>query len=111
MTTATSAPTASSDLVEIIPVSTVVPVEMSMSFCLRIQSAVGFFILGKSKQDLEAVHKQIETGTTVRDTWGQHYETLLILCKEFEKKAREMGKTQQVTPEEAMRLLGETPRT
>jgi hypothetical protein len=82
------------DHVEIIKPEAVIPVDMSTGYYQRIQHMVTFLVQDKSQQELEAAHAQITTGEGTIE-WAKHYETLLILCKEFEMQARERGFVEQ----------------
>lgn len=92
------------DLVEIIKPSALVQVPMSSGFYKRIQDILTFLVSSKTAEELNSAHKQIQENTISED-WVSHYETLLILAKEFEHLAKENGFVEKVSVEEAAKLL------
>ena len=61
---------------------------MSTGYYKRIQNVIAFLIEGKSLQEVQDSHKIIAS-RNIKEPWIFQYETLLILCKEFEKAAHE----------------------
>lgn len=94
-------------MVEVIMPSAIVEVKMSTGYYQKIQSIVGFFVKGKTPEQMQDAHNQIKE-QNITEEWVSHYETILILCREFETKAQEQGFVQKVTLEEAQKLIGET---
>jgi hypothetical protein len=89
--------------IEAIKPDAMVDITIGTGYYKRVQDAVTFVIAGKTPEDLKTAHEQIKTDT-VADDWVRHYETLIILCKEFEKTAKDKGFTQKMTVEEFMNL-------
>ena len=94
----------SSEMIDIIKPETLVSISMSSGYYRKIQSDLGFLISGKSSEELNNAHKQISS-QEITEEWVSHYETLLILAKEFEDIARKEGFIIQVTQEEAAEML------
>lgn len=92
------------DLVEMIKPTALVHVPMSSGFYKRIQDVLTFLISSKTTEELNNAHKQIQENTASED-WVMHYETLLILAKEFEHLAKENGFVEKVSVEEAAKML------
>lgn len=93
--------------VEVIMPSAIVEIKMSTGYYQKIQAIVGFFVKGKSAEEMQDAHTQIKE-QTITEEWVGHYETILILCREFESKAQEQGFIQKVTLDEAQKLMGES---
>lgn len=91
---------------EIIVPTAVVDIKMSSGYYSRIQKLVGHLIAGKSADELKQANEQIKA-QQLKDDWVEHYETVLILCREFENRCKEEGFTKQVTPEEFAEMMGE----
>lgn len=93
--------------VEVIMPSAIVEIKISTGYYQRIQAIVAFFVQGKSAEEMQNAHTQIKD-QNITEEWVSHYETILILCREFESKAQEQGFVQKVTLEEAQKLIGES---
>ena len=93
--------------VEIIMPSAIVEIKMSTGYYQKIQEIVGFLVLGKTNEEMQNAHTQIKEQSITED-WINHYETILILCREFEMRAKEQGFIQSVSLDEAKKLLGES---
>jgi hypothetical protein len=93
-------------MLEIIVPTAVVDIKMSSGYYKRIQDLVGHIVAGKSSEELKSANDQIKN-QQFNDPWVEHYETVLILCKEFEDRCKEGGFTKQVTPEEFAEMMGE----
>ena len=93
-------------MVEVIMPSAIVEIKMSTGYYQKIQAIVGFLVKGKSAEQMQDAHAQIKD-QNITEEWVSHYETILILCREFETKAKEQGFIQSVTLEEAQKLIGE----
>jgi len=94
-------------MVEVIMPSAIVEIKMSTGYYQKVQAIVGFFVKGKTSEQMQEAHNQIKD-QNITEEWVGHYETILILCREFESKAQEQGFVQKVTIEEAQKLIGET---
>jgi hypothetical protein len=90
--------------VEIIMPSAIVEIKMSTGYYQKVQQIVGFFVKGKSQEEMQSAHDQIQNQNITED-WVSHYETILILCREFEMRAKEQGFIKAVSIEEAKELL------
>lgn len=91
-------------LFDIITKEALVNVKMSAGYYRRIQEATAFFVKGKTSEQINNAHEQIRNQSHSED-WVKHYETMLILCKEFENMAKEQGFVKKVTAEEMRELL------
>jgi len=94
----------SEQLFDIITKEALVSVKMSAGYYRRIQEATASFVKGKTPEQINEAHEQIRK-QTYTDEWVKHYETMLILCKEFENMAKEQGFVKKVTAEEMRELL------
>jgi hypothetical protein len=94
---------AGSTEVEIIAAETMLDITMSSGYYNRIRTIVQNMITDHS-EEIESAHNQIQS-QKIEDTWVYDYETLLILCNDFEKKAREAGFIKKVPYEEAVRQI------
>ncbi len=92
--------------VELIVPEAVVDIPMSTGYYQKIQQLLTFLLEGKSTEEILKAHEQI-SAQNVTEPWVNHYETLLILCREFEQKAKDKGFTKMVTMTEAQELFGE----
>ena len=82
-------PSGSDDqLVDVIKEDAVISIKMSTGYYKRIQNVIGFLIEGKPTKEVQKAHQSIAS-RNVTEPWIYNYETLLILCKEFEKGAQE----------------------
>lgn len=93
-----------SKMMEIIKPETLVSIPMSSGYYKKIQEALGFLVNGKSADELNEAHRQINE-QVITEEWVIHYETLLMLAKEFEELARKEGFIVKVTQEEAAEML------
>lgn len=92
------------ETVEIIEPTAVVSVQIGAGFYQKIQQIVGFLIADKTVEDLRNANDQIQS-ENITDEWVKHYETLLILCKEFESEAKKNGLTKTVVMSEVDELF------
>lgn len=92
------------ETVEIIEPTAVVSIEIGAGFYQKIQQVVGFLITEKSVEDLKSANDQIQTGV-ITEEWVKQYETLLILCKEFESEAIKNGLTKTVPASEVTEIF------
>jgi len=98
--------TETTDQVELIVPEAVVGIQMSTGYYHKIQHMLGFLLEGKTTEQLTSAHDQISR-QAITEPWVTHYETLLILCREFEQRAKDQGFTKMVGLEEARELLNE----
>lgn len=80
-------PSGSDDqLVDVIREDAIISIKMSTGYYKRIQNVIGFILLDKPKSEVMNAHTSIAS-RNITEAWVYQYETLLILCKEFEKGA------------------------
>lgn len=75
-------------MVEVIKEDAVVSIKMSTGYYKRVQNVIAFLLEGKPVPKIQAAHQAIAS-RNVTEPWIVQYETLLILCREFEKAAKE----------------------
>lgn len=98
-------PTAPDDqLIDIIKEDAIVTIKMSTGYYKRIQQVIGFVLEGKTAKEIQESHQAISE-KKIDKPWTYHYETLLILCKEFEKTARDNNFIDKMTIAEARELI------
>lgn len=85
-----------SELIDVIKEDAIVSVKMSTGYYKRIQNVIAFLIEGKSVQEVQDSHKAIAS-RNITEPWIFQYETLLILCREFEKNAHENNFIEKIT--------------
>jgi hypothetical protein len=85
-----------SELIDVIKEDAIVSVKMSTGYYKRIQNVIAFLIEGKSVQEVQDSHKAIAS-RNITEPWIFQYETLLILCREFEKNAHEGNFIEKIT--------------
>ena len=85
-----------SELIDVIKEDAIVSVKMSTGYYKRIQNVIAFLIEGKSVQEVQDSHKAI-AARNITEPWIFQYETLLILCREFEKNAHEGNFIEKIT--------------
>jgi hypothetical protein len=85
-----------SELIDVIKEDAIVSVKMSTGYYKRIQNVIAFLIEGKSVQEVQDSHKAI-AARNITEPWIFQYETLLILCREFEKNAHENNFIEKIT--------------
>lgn len=90
--------------IDVIKEDAIVSIQMSTGYYKRIQQIIAFLLENKSISEIQASHKTIAE-KKVTEPWVYNYETLLILCKEFEKVARADGKIDKMTLREARELI------
>ena len=84
------------EVIDVIKEDAVVSIKMSTGYYKRIQNVIAFLIEGKSVQEVQDSHKAIAS-RNITEPWIFQYETLLILCKEFEKAAHENKFIEKIT--------------
>ena len=84
------------EMVDVIKEDAIVSIKMSTGYYKRIQNVIGFLVEGKPTKEIQKAHQSIAS-RNVTDPWVYHYETLLILCKEFEKAAHEGNFIEKMT--------------
>lgn len=93
-------------VVNVIREDAIVSIPMSTGYYKRIQSLLNFYLEGKTKQDFEKAHESIKN-QDIKEAWVFHYETLLILCSEFEKTAKAHNFIDEIPLEEYQKTLEE----
>jgi hypothetical protein len=88
-----------SNVIEVIKEDAIVSIPMSTGYYKRIQAATKFLLENKSQGVIQLAHESIKN-QNITEPWVFHYETLLILCNEFEKTARNENQVTQMTKEE-----------
>ena len=90
-------PSGSDDqMVEVIKEDAIVSIKMSTGYYKRIQNVIAFLLEGKPVSEVQASHQEIAS-RKVSKSWIVQYETLLILCREFEKAAKEADFFEKMT--------------
>lgn len=89
---------------EVIKPDTILEIKMGTGYYRRIQDVTSFIVEGKSVEELQAGYKEI-ADQNVTTPWVRHYETMLILCKEFETTARDNGHVDIVTEDVFLKLM------
>jgi hypothetical protein len=84
------------DVIEVIKEDAIVSIKMSTGYYKRIQEVTKSLIENKSAGVMEIAHQSIRE-QKITEPWVFHYETLLILCNEFEKAAKEGNHIHQMT--------------
>jgi hypothetical protein len=79
---------ADDQVVEVIKEDAIVSIKMSTGYYKRIQNVIAFLLEGKPVSQIQASHQAI-AARNITEPWIVQYETLLILCREFEKAAKE----------------------
>lgn len=100
-------PESAGDLIEIIKADAIVNMKMSTGFYRRLQELTASLVRGKSGKEVQDAHQQIQDQKIV-DEWVGHYETMLILCREFEQLAKDGGYTEKLPLEEVMKLMNQS---
>jgi hypothetical protein len=95
---------ADEQMIDVIKEDAICEIKMSTGYYKRIQQAIGFIIEDKPVSVIQDAHKSIAE-RKITEQWVYHYETLLILCKEFEKDARAKGFIEQMTIAEAREAM------
>lgn len=90
--------------IEIISPTAVISIKMSTGYYRRVQDATMSMVANRTPEEVEAAHKQIAE-QNISEDWVKHYETLLILCKEFETICRQENQVEKVTPEKFMEMM------
>ena len=91
-------------MIEVIKEDAIVSIKMSTGYYKRIQTVVSFLLEGKSVSTVQAAHQAIAS-RNVTEPWIVQYETLLILCREFEKAAKDGGFIDFLTLLHALQLF------
>ena len=82
--------------IEVIKEKALIDLTFSTGFYKRCQALLYHLVESKDSKTVIAANKQIQEQKITED-WVYHYETLLILCKEVEKKAKEQGHMENTT--------------
>ena len=83
-------------MIEVIKEDAIVSIKMSTGYYKRIQEVISFLLDGKPISTVQAAHQAIAS-RSVKEPWITQYETLLILCREFEKAAKDGGFIEKMT--------------
>jgi hypothetical protein len=83
-------------LIDVIKEDAIVSIKMSTGYYKRIQNVIAFIFEGKSVKEIQNSHKAIAS-RDIKEPWIFHYETLLILCREFEKAAQDDKQIEKMT--------------
>ncbi len=92
-------------VIDIIKEDAIVSVKMSTGYYKRIQQVIAHLLENKSVNTIQEAHKAISEKNSGKEPWIYHYETLLILCKEFEKNARDNDFITKMTIAEAREAI------
>jgi hypothetical protein len=90
--------------VDIITSDAMIDVKMSSGFYNRVRILLQNIIESHTSEELDDAHEQIKS-KTITEKWVFDYETLLILCKDFETKAKDLGFVKKVPYSEAVKLM------
>ena len=82
-------------MIDVIPGDAIVEIKVSGGYYRMLQDVTRSFVVGKNETDLASAFEQIKS-QNITEQWVQHYQTLLILCKEIEKQAEVQEKLQKV---------------
>ena len=88
-----------SELVEVLPLSTVVEIKVNGAFLTRAQALLVHLLKDLSKEEITAGSEKIKTQTHT-EPWEFHYETLAILINDIERTAKEQKLTEMKSVEE-----------
>lgn len=88
-----------SELVEVLPLSTVVEIKVNGAFLTRVQALLVHVLKDLSKEEITAGSEKIKTQTH-SEPWEFHYETLAILINDIERTAKEQKLTEMKSVEE-----------
>jgi len=88
-----------SELVEVLPLSTIVEIKVNGAFLTRVQSLLVHMLKDISKEEIQAAGEKIKSQTH-SEAWEFHYETLAILINDIERTAKENNLTEMKSVEE-----------
>ena len=88
-----------SELVEVLPLSTVVEIKVNGAFLTRVQALLVHTLKDLSKEEITAGSEKIKTQTH-NEPWEFHYETLSLLINDIERTAKEQKLTEMKSVEE-----------
>lgn len=77
--------------VPVLPPNTLVPLEIGTGFIGQLYQLMGFLIMDKSAEEIEALDKAVKDGSYENELWMKHYVTVLTLLKGIEESAIEKG--------------------
>lgn len=92
------------ELVGVIDEAAIVNIPMSTGFYKRIQTLLNHHLENRTKEEFQVAHESIRE-QKITEAWVFHYETLLILCNEFEKTAKANGFIKEVPVSEYQKTL------
>lgn len=87
--------------IEAIKPDAVVNIPMGTGYYKRVQQLLTYVIAGKTPEQIKEAHDQIKADD-IKEDWIKHYETIVILCKEFESLAKANKFTEKMTIEDFM---------
>lgn len=90
--------------IQIIADGALIDLKFSTGYYRRIQAMLHFLLQDKSNDEINNAHQEIKN-QKIETEWVFHYETLLILCKEVESKAKEQNSVEEVTVEEFKKMM------
>lgn len=75
--------------IPVLPPDTLVPLEIGTGFVGKLYELLGFLIMDKSNEELEALEKAINDDTYENEPWMKNYVTVVTLLKGIEISATE----------------------
>ena len=92
------------ETVEIIDQNAIVDIKISSSFYMRLQNVFNSLKEEKKIEEVENAFNQIRE-QKIEEKWIYDLETMLILLKEFQEKAKEQNATKKISKEELEELI------
>ena len=71
--------------------NTLVPLEIGTGFVSKLYELMGYLVMDKSSEQLEALDAAIKDGTYENELWMKHYVTVLSLLRGIEESAIDKG--------------------
>ncbi len=75
--------------IPVLPPNTLVPLQIGTGFVGKLYELMGFLVMDKSSEEIEALDKAIKDNTYENEPWMKHYVTVLSLLKGIEEAAIE----------------------
>ena len=85
--------------IEAIRPDAVVNIPIGTGYYKKVQELLTYVIKGKSEEDIKRAHEEIKSDA-ITEEWIKHYQTVAILCKEFETLVKAQKMTETMTVEE-----------
>lgn len=95
-------------VIEVIKPDAIIEIKMSTGYYQNIQMIIKYLIGDKTEIDIKSAHEQI-TNKNITEDWVKHYETLLVLCKEFESQAKITNQVMNLTKKELEKIIKDNP--